>query len=428
MGEPIVRLAGKVIFRGILFPTYLIYKPIKIRIQKVISPTASVWTAFITRYVVHGFIAFLILFVTAQNIFAKENGNILESNSIISQVLGNSGDYEVVTDQNSAIDQSTAGQAPAPHSLLGMGSETALSIAKTATAQTSDNATLNQGTDEITGALNPETANNVNNTGSEAVRTTTEEYAVQEGDTISIIAQKFGVSVNTILWANNLTGRSLIRPGDKLTILPISGVLHKVKSGDTLAKIATRYNADSEKIIEFNRLVSADDINIEENLIIPDGVMPESPKPAPQPVQQKHNVFAIHLPDLFIPPPPVKVAAGARLLWPTVYHKINQYFRGWLHTGLDIDCNYGIANIAAADGVVTTAGWLRGYGYAVIINHGNGMETLYGHHQKLLVSAGQRISRGQPVGMCGSTGHSTGTHLHFEVIIGGKRVNPLEYL
>jgi murein DD-endopeptidase MepM/ murein hydrolase activator NlpD len=116
-----------------------------------------------------------------------------------------------------------------------------------------------------------------------------------------------------------------------------------------------------------------------------------------------------------------------KLLWPVPGHVITQYF-GWRHTGLDIDGDYKDAIYASEDGVVEVAGWNSGgYGLQVVINHGNGMKTRYAHSSKLLVKPGESVKRGQVLAMVGTTGRSTGTHLHYEVIINGKVVNPLAY-
>jgi len=115
------------------------------------------------------------------------------------------------------------------------------------------------------------------------------------------------------------------------------------------------------------------------------------------------------------------------MIWPTDLRTITQYY-GWRHTGVDIDCGWDNTNYAAMDGIVESSGWNGGYGYAIDINHGNGITTRYGHNASLYVSAGQYVSQGQAIGLCGTTGRSTGTHLHFEVIASGRFKNPLEYV
>jgi len=245
------------------------------------------------------------------------------------------------------------------------------------------------------------------------------EYTVQPGDSISSIAQNFGISSETIMWENNLTKFSYIRPGQKLVILPTSGVSYKVASGDTLDKIAKKYNVDKQKILEFNRLADQSEINTGMILIIPEGHPYQPPvKTQPQLASIK-QIFENKI---------IKVPLGDKMAWPTTARRISQYF-SWRHIGLDIDGDFGDPVWAADDGVVIKSICLKtGYGCHVIIDHGNGKTTLYGHFQKLYVKEGQKVVRGEVLGEEGSTGHSTGSHLHFEVRFGGKRYNPLSYI
>jgi murein DD-endopeptidase MepM/ murein hydrolase activator NlpD len=129
-------------------------------------------------------------------------------------------------------------------------------------------------------------------------------------------------------------------------------------------------------------------------------------------------------------PPDADTAATSKvkLLWPTTQHSITQYY-GWKHTGVDLDGDYTDAIYAAEDGTVVEAGWNSGgYGLQVVIDHGNGFKTRYGHSSKLFVKVGDKVTRGETIAMVGTTGRSTGTHLHFEVYLNGKRTNPLAYI
>lgn len=246
-------------------------------------------------------------------------------------------------------------------------------------------------------------------------------YAVQEGDTMSTIAQTHGISLTTLLWSNDLSVRSVIRPGDELRIMPVDGVEHTVKSGDTVLALARKYSADASAVVSFNKLADAGDLRIGETLIIPGGVRP-AVAPAP-----RANTIA----RIFAPPrasTPSSAAPSAKgMIWPADLRVITQYF-GWSHTGLDIDCQYTNDNYAADDGIVQFSGWKGGYGLTVEVNHGNGIVTRYAHAARNYVSVGQSVSRGQPVALCGTTGRSTGTHLHFEVIVNGQFKNPLGYI
>ncbi len=262
-------------------------------------------------------------------------------------------------------------------------------------------------------------------------------YEVQPGDVIGSIASKYGISIPTILWANNLTARSVIRPGDKLNILPVSGVVYSVKRGDTLAKIAKIYQADPTDIIAFNHLPPNGNVSVGSYLIIPDGIQPivvqqvaESPTqntPPPPPTAAPSE--RISLDTVVVPSASTEAPADTGFIWPTAVRRITQYF-SIRHTGVDIAGPIGTPIYAAKAGVVikSQCGFNGGYGCHVIIDHGGNIQTLYGHASKLLVEVGQQVEQGQVIALMGSTGHSTGPHCHFEVRANGHRVNPLQYV
>lgn len=256
-------------------------------------------------------------------------------------------------------------------------------------------------------------------------RTATVEYQVQPGDVIGGIAQKFGISVDTILWANSLTERSTIRPGDTLKILPASGVTHKVVSGDTVIKIARKYDSEVGKVVDANRLQrDGSDIVVGEELFIPDGTIAQPIIPRSIVSGRPSGISSISA-----PPPSVSAPAGSGYLWPTSVRHITQYF-GLRHTGVDIAGPIGTPLYASRTGTIikSQCGWNGGYGCYIIIDHGGGIQTLYGHASELFVSVGQQVSQGQTIAAMGSTGRSTGPHVHFEVRSGGQRVNPLSYV
>ncbi|MFA5183924.1 MAG: M23 family metallopeptidase [Patescibacteria group bacterium] len=259
--------------------------------------------------------------------------------------------------------------------------------------------------------------------GSVAQRTEIVYYTVQNGDTASSIANRFGLTVNTILWANNLSAYSLIRPGDTLTILPYSGVLYTVKSGDTVSKIAARYNVGMEEIISHNSLGSG--LKIGQKIILPGArKITETAAIA----RSASSYTGLDVISNLLKTPTVK-SSGGSMVWPTVGHRITQYF-SWRHNGLDIGNKVGTPIYAADDGIVEIAssGWNGGYGNTIVINHGGGKKTRYGHASKLFVKVGEEVSKGEHIAAMGSTGRSTGPHLHFEIIINGRRYNPLNYI
>ena len=250
-------------------------------------------------------------------------------------------------------------------------------------------------------------------------------YTVQNGDTISTISQHFGLTVNTILWSNNLTSLSLIRPGDRLEILPYSGVAYTVKKGDTLAKIAQNYGIDLSKILSCNNLGKS--LTVGQRIIIPGAKKINDVVVAVTPPKSNYTGISV-IKDLIKNPSKV-VPSGSGMVWPTVGHTLTQYF-SWGHPGVDIANHIGTPVYAADSGVVLIAqgGYNGGYGNTIVIDHGGGKKTRYGHASKLLVKPGDVVTKGEEIMLMGSTGRSTGPHLHFEVIINGTKYNPLNYV
>lgn len=248
-------------------------------------------------------------------------------------------------------------------------------------------------------------------------RLSPEEYIVQAGDTITSIAQQFNVSVNTILWENKLGPYDIIRPGQKLTILPTTGISHKIKKGDTIERLAKLYGTTQEEIKSFNNLTEGEPLEIDRALIVPGGVPYSPPKPA-MPKKQ---------PSPPTTPAPAKIA-GPGLIWPTSVYRITQYF-SWRHPGVDIAGPKGTPIYAADDGVVILVEQRStGYGWQIMIDHENGFQTRYAHNSQNLVKVGQRVKKGEAIAAIGSTGRSSGPHVHFEIYVFGSRVNPLNYV
>lgn len=257
---------------------------------------------------------------------------------------------------------------------------------------------------------------------SEKPRSEIIDYEVQTGDTLSSIAKKFGISSDTIRWANDLK-RDQIKPGQSLKILPETGVAYTVKAGDTLESVAKKFSAEQQPILNYPFNDIPDDLTLKvgQVLIIPDGVPPESkatPKPKLQPQYLAQGPSS----------PAFSAPGGGQFIWPAG-GSLTQRF-SWYHPGIDV-ANRSAPGIAAADGgVVTVAGWPdgNGYGNRVVLDHGNGYTSLYAHLSNIYVSVGQTVSRGQLIGQMGSTGRSTGTHLHLEIHYKGVALNPLSIL
>jgi murein DD-endopeptidase MepM/ murein hydrolase activator NlpD len=247
------------------------------------------------------------------------------------------------------------------------------------------------------------------------------EYTVQEGDLLSFIASDFGVSTQSILWANSLKDADSISPGQILRIPPVSGVIHKAGSNDSAASLAKKYGVAEDRIIAYNHLPKDGSVLPGTEIIVPDG------HPASVPMTPKATTASI---DSKIKRVGTYTAAGSALTalkfnyLPDLgdYFKIPTFGFNWgiLHdrNGVDIANSCGTPIYAAADGVVSFAvasGWNGGFGKYIKISHSNGTETLYGHLSKILISSGQAIGRGDKIGLMGTTGQSTGCHLHFEV-------------
>ncbi len=251
------------------------------------------------------------------------------------------------------------------------------------------------------------------------------EYLVKDGETLASIADKFGVSQDTIKWANPGLVPKSIKAGQKLIIPPVTGVEHIVQSGDTIYSIAKKYNADAQSIVDFPFNTFTNDetfaLAVGQHIVVPDGVMPvENVAGAPSYPAPAGNVLMRETPNAGA------IAATGKWIWPT-QGRITQPFRPW-HKGIDIANHDGGAILAADSGIVVLAGWDNsGYGNRVVINHGNGYLTLYGHMVtgSIAVQVGQSVRQGQKIGQMGSTGRSTGTHLHFEIRTSHGNIDPL---
>lgn len=309
-------------------------------------------------------------------------------------------------------------------------------------------------------------------------------YTSKSGDTVKSVSEKFGLSTYTLKVANDLDDGS-ITPGAELDILPISGIQYTIRSGDTLQGIATRYSVPVESILNYapNNVARNVKLEVNRSIIIPNGILPAPPPPTPTPRPQVaapannsnaapaantnkpaapavNNSNSNNKPAAAAPAannrPASKPASNAQpgklassggntntntakvagptgsMMWP-MRGLITTYFgqRIWygIHMGLDIATGCGTPIVAADGGTVIEAGWSPyGYGINAQIDHGGGIVTRYGHFSQVLVSNGQRVAKGQVVGLEGTTGNSTGCHLHFEVKVGGSYTDPLRWI
>jgi len=442
------RPIGRLLLRFVVLPIYQLIVLTKLRIQRLALPARGFMLFLVTnKYLFHiaiGSAAAISIFVNLQNrqALAQDAGQ----RSLLYTLMTN-GESEVVQEEVSAQD------AKADAKRLGQGTIEAMphiDFDYERTPEAVEDTSLSQSLPG-TVVMRPENPQGTT-PGIRPSRTGIETYVVKEGDTLGSIARDYDLDVGTILWANDLSERQYIRPGDSLRILPVSGVTATVKKGDTLSAIADRYNGDLQEIMRSNQLTS-ELVPVGRELIIPDGEPPaivtdriiavarQRSYASSDRTSLQENISAAQdsgsdnlvetaAPAVAKPRDATEAPEKpkTKLFWPTSGHVITQYY-GWKHTGLDIDGDYTSPLYAADDGVVTTAGWNKGgYGLMILIDHPNGIRTRYGHSSKLFVKVGDKVKRGQVIAMMGSTGRSTGSHLHFEVYVNGKRVNPLTYI
>ncbi|MCX7780293.1 MAG: peptidoglycan DD-metalloendopeptidase family protein [Negativicutes bacterium] len=232
---------------------------------------------------------------------------------------------------------------------------------------------------------------------------TTRKHTVAEGETLSGIAARYNIDIDTLYGANHHLDER-IYPGDEIIILPEKGVLHKVAAGDTLESVSLVYGVTAEAIAAANG--KADDfLAVGEMLFIPGG---KPHRPAGMPSR----------------------SGAARFYWPARGEMSSGFGYRWgkLHAGIDLAAETGEPVSAARSGVVAYAGWWGGYGYTVILDHGQQYLSLYGHLDDYTVSPGEYVRAGERIGHVGNTGYSTGPHLHFEIHFQGVPVNPLNLL
>lgn len=248
-------------------------------------------------------------------------------------------------------------------------------------------------------------------------------YTVRKGDSLGGIAKMFNVSVNTIVWANDIKG-GVIREGDTLVILPITGVKYTVKKGDTLDSLAKDFKSDAHEIAQYNDLADGQTLAVGGIVIIPEGEITTAKTPA-KTATTKTSSNAIKIRNIASgkTTEPYLGGSGPDLGsffdWPMPVGSgiITQRLHGW--NAVDIAAPQGTPIYASAAGTVIVArqngAWNGGYGNYVVIKHDNGTQTLYAHASKINVTAGEEVSQGETIGLVGSTGQSTGPHVHFEV-------------
>jgi len=272
-------------------------------------------------------------------------------------------------------------------------------------------------------------------------------YTVQAGDTLFGIAAQFSLRPESVLWANYDTLQDnphLLQPGLELALPPVNGIIYTVKDGDTVESIAEEYKVTPDAIyvdgFEWNQLKPGEQPIVDASLIIPGGSRDFKPwavtaaENAPKPSSVDTNSAGVPVARTssasFCQGAAVgSVVGSGSFIWPAPKHWLSgNPYTAW-HPGIDIAANMGDSIMAADSGVVVYAGWSNvGYGNLVVIDHGNGWQTWYAHNSEIYVTCGQSVNQGAVISAAGSTGHSTGPHLHFETRFNGTLPNPFNVL
>lgn len=248
------------------------------------------------------------------------------------------------------------------------------------------------------------------------VRTSITIYRVEPGDSVLGIAEKFGLKGTSLLWANEKLEQNpdFLQIGQELVILPVDGVYHTVAKGETIESIAKLYKVEPVAITGYvgNNLKEPYTLEPGQKLIVPGGIKPYVPR----------------IVQVYTGPIPLGAKKGSgKFVWPMSGIITQRYWVG--HQAIDIAAPRGTTVVAADSGFVAhVESSNTGYGRMVIIDHGNGYQTLYAHLNAFYVDVGQSVAKGEAIGQCGNTGNSTGPHLHFEIQLNGVRLNPLNYL
>jgi murein DD-endopeptidase MepM/ murein hydrolase activator NlpD len=266
-------------------------------------------------------------------------------------------------------------------------------------------------------------------------------YTVEQGDSLFGIAETFGLKPETILWGNFDTLKDnphTLQPGQELNILPINGTYHEWREGESLIKVAEYYGVDPLEIIQWpGNKIDIYDFDIDnpvfavgQQLIVPGGERELVDYGPPAITRNNPAIAATYGPGHCGTIYTGSVGVGV-FLWPTTERWISgyDYNPGANHPAIDIAGSIGNPVWASDNGVIVYAGWSNyGYGNLIVVDHGNGWQTLYAHMNSISVGCGQSVNQGQGIGGLGTTGNSSGPHLHFEMIYMGSKVNPWNFL
>ena len=240
-------------------------------------------------------------------------------------------------------------------------------------------------------------------------------HVVAQGETVSQIALRYGVSTSTVTVSSGVRNPDRIYPGQTMAFPSVDGVIYRVRSGDSLSSVATLHQVTVEAIAGANNISDPKSLQTGQLLVVPGGRVRTAVTASAGTSSSKSTAAA---------------ASGGTLAWPVLGSVSSRFGPRWGHThsGVDIAAAYETTIHAAAAGKVIFVGWYGQYGRCVILDHGGGLTTLYGHASSILVHTGDHVQRGDAIAEVGSSGNSTGPHLHFEVRVAGEPRNPLNYL
>jgi len=263
-------------------------------------------------------------------------------------------------------------------------------------------------------------------------------YTVKQGDTLFDIADSYGIKPETLLWGNFEVLQDnphLLSPDQVLNILPTNGVYYQWHSGDNVERIADEFKTDAKLILDYpgNHFdltqITEGKVNLEPEtwIIVPEGKRPIKDW-GPPAITRSNPASARYYGEGSCGSIYEGAIGNGTFVWPTANRSISGYNFSEIHRAIDIGGTTGDGIVAADGGVVVFAGWSNyGYGYLIVVDHGNGYQTAYAHLSAVAVTCGQSVFQGGYIGAMGSTGNSTGPHLHYELIYNGAKLNPLEF-
>ena len=414
-----VAFLWKKLFRPLVIKVYKFYLFVTNKIKRALGINKRLNFLFSNRYVVHVSIVIMALVVASTNIVqaSEIRPEDFQTKTILHDIVQPEiGDDEDIVETSESIKKSDKQYVDTSTSL----------VSNIPVIEEDDSVQGNLLISEGGGAL---VKSNILDTKL-GYTTDIREHEVKEGETASMIAEDYGISLATLQWANGLGSSTVIKPGEKLKIPPVDGVIYTIESGDTLLDVVSKRKGDIDKVRELNEIGDDDLIAVGTTIIIPDG-QPYTPPPPPTTSSSGSTSGSSGTTggwtSVFNPSnQPSAPAASGQFGWPSASHDISQYSR-WGHIAIDIRGPMGTAIYASAGGVATLHSG-GGYGNYIIVDHQNGWSTLYAHLSSYGVSNGQYVSQGQYIGGEGSTGWSTGPHLHFEIRQGGTKYNPLDLL